>query len=181
MSTLPPHPPRIAKSPVIPPIDIAAVVLGLDEIADLLLRYGADPNKKCLAGSTPLVLACYTGIPSCVRLLLGLPGTLRGPMVPTTRPPPPPADPRLCPPGGRHALIQACKCPREEKAEVLAAMLLEKHWRLAVTPDDESMLPAHAAAANGFPRVLVGSAWDERKGEEGGVTVSGNVLMFSIP
>ncbi|CAM9621635.1 unnamed protein product, partial [Sphacelaria rigidula] len=46
--------------------------LGKEDVADLLIRYGADPNQKSPSESSPLALACYTGVSSCVRLLLGL-------------------------------------------------------------------------------------------------------------
>ena len=114
-----------------------------------------DPNQQCPSGSTALHLACYNGKSDCVRLLLGLPGTLRGPMVLAGASEPRAASPSVTPPCGTHALIHACRCPNEEAAEEIADALLKADPSLP-SKAAEGALALHAAAASGFPRVLVG-------------------------
>lgn len=134
---------------------IEACSNGKTAAADILLRYGVDPNQQCPSGATALHLACYNGKADCVRLLLGLPGTLRGPMVFAGAAEPRAASPRVTPPCGTHALIHACRCANEKAAEEIADALLKADPSLPAKPA-EGALAVHAAAASGFPRVLVG-------------------------
>lgn len=116
--------------------------------ADILLRYGVHPDQRCPSGSTALVLACLNGRTACVRLLLGLPHSLSGPMMVTTK---------RAPQAARvhgDALVQACRGVDEHAAEEITAELLKADWNLVIQPSDGD-IAAHAAAASGFPRVLV--------------------------
>ncbi|CAN0481156.1 unnamed protein product, partial [Laminaria digitata] len=136
----------------------AACSGGRDAAADLLLRYGAVPDQRCPSGSTALVLACFNGRTDCVRLLLGLPGSLRGPMA-TAAPPAPvlrrprAACPKIATPGG-HSLIHACRGVDEGAAVEIARTLLKVDPTLAIQAV-EGGIALHAAAASGFPRVMV--------------------------
>ncbi|CAM9871802.1 unnamed protein product, partial [Ectocarpus sp. 8 AP-2014] len=130
----------------------AACSNGKVAAADLLLRYGVEPNKQCPSGSTALSLACYTGRTACVKLLLGLPGSLRGPAVAGVRMPSR-ASPRVAPAYGANALIHACRCTNEKAAEEMVGALLEADPSLPLEAA-EGALALHAAAASGFPRVL---------------------------
>ncbi|CAN0041528.1 unnamed protein product, partial [Hapterophycus canaliculatus] len=125
--------------------------------ADILLRYGADANKQCPSGSTALHLACYNGKVDCVKLLLGLPGSLRGPMMETApgqeAHPPSAASPRVTPPCGTNALIHACRGTDEAAAVEIADALLKADPTLVLS-SAEGALALHAASASGFPRVL---------------------------
>lgn len=134
---------------------IEACSNGKAAAADILLRYGVDPNQQCSSGSTALHLACYNGKSDCVRLLLGLPGTLRGPMVFAGANEPRAASPSVTPPCGTHALIHACRCANEGAAEEIADALVKADPSLP-SKAAEGALALHAAAASGFPRVLVG-------------------------
>lgn len=129
---------------------------GQEAAAELLLRYGADPNIPCASGSTPLVLACYKGEVPCARLLLDLPGSLRGPVAVGARRAPYAASPRISPSCGQHALLAACECLHESDALELVRELLLRDVQLAVVPNTRGgNVAAHVAAEFGSPRVLV--------------------------
>ncbi|CAN0531430.1 unnamed protein product, partial [Ectocarpus sp. 12 AP-2014] len=130
----------------------AACSNGKVAAADLLLRYGVEPNKQCPSGSTALSLACYNGRTACVKLLMGLPGSLRGPAVEGVGVPSR-AGPRVAPAYGANALIHACRCTNEKAAEEIVGALLEADPSLPLEAA-EGALALHAAAASGFPRVL---------------------------
>lgn len=143
-----PFPSRVASH------SVPACSNGKVAAADLLLRYGVEPNKKCPSGSTALSLACYNGRAACVKLLLGLPGSLRGPAVAGVGAPSR-ANPRVAPAYGANALIHACRCTNEKAAEEIVGALLEADPSLPLAAA-EGALALHAAAASGFPRVVVG-------------------------
>lgn len=75
------------------------------------------------------------------------------------------ASARIPTPGG-NALIHACRGSDESKAEEITDLLLKDDWSLAVKAVDEG-IALHAAAASGFPRVLVRGVKEGRGGVEG--------------
>lgn len=89
-----------------------------------------------------------------MKLLLGLPGSLRGPAVAGVGVPSR-GSPRVAPAYGANALIHACRCTNEKAAEEIVGALLEADPSLPLEAA-EGALALHAAAASGFPRVLVG-------------------------
>ncbi|CAN0431636.1 unnamed protein product, partial [Ectocarpus fasciculatus] len=94
----------------------------------------------------------YNGRAACVKLLLGLPGSLRGPAVAGVGAPSR-ANPRVAPAYGANALIHACRCTNEKAAEEIVGALLEADPSLPLAAA-EGALALHAAAASGFPRVV---------------------------
>lgn len=157
LDTTPPGPANAPNTPLKNhgTMTIEACSNGKAAAADILLRNGVDPNQQCPSGSTALHLACYNGKVDCVRLLLGLPGTLRGPMVFAGAAEPRAASPRVTPACGTHALIHACRCANEKATEEIVDALLKADPSLPAKAA-EGALALHAAAASGFPRVVVG-------------------------
>lgn len=85
--------------------------------------------------------------------MVGLPGTLRGPLAPWIKNTPPAASMRAGP--VKNAAVMACQCRDEAAALEMTRELLKKDVELAVTPDPNGNLPVHAAAKSGFPSVVV--------------------------
>lgn len=50
---------------------------GSQKVVRLLLSYGANPNHRCIDGSTPVHAACYSGEPDIVSLLVEAGGDIR--------------------------------------------------------------------------------------------------------
>ncbi|CAN0109969.1 unnamed protein product, partial [Discosporangium mesarthrocarpum] len=158
----------------------AACVHGHGSAAEVLLRYGANPDPYSPATATaggvtssttpctttatipPLALACYNGRTECVRLLVGLPASLQGGAAGMVggrcapRAPSPFFPPCARVDGGGNALIQACRGPDSKAAAELTELLVEVDVRLvgAVaekgTGGGEGRTALHFAAERGY-------------------------------
>lgn len=107
------------------------------------------------AGATALAIACFGGHVSCVRLLVGLPHSLGGPMLIPGKPLPAAANPRIMSADGLHPLINAC-CGRNEQAAVeIVEILLGIDRGLLLLPADIGGIALHGAVERGLPRVVV--------------------------
>lgn len=114
-----------------------------------------DPDDMPASGATALAIACFSGHVNCVRLLMGLPHSLGGPMLIPGKPLPAAANPRIMSADGLHPLINACRGKKEKTAVEIVEILLEFDRGLLLLPADIGGIALHGATERGFPRVVV--------------------------